>query len=306
MTDEPDFRADPRVTVEPVGTDVLEQSGPRRHRVGTAVAVAVAVTALVAVWAIAGRGGAGQPQPAPTGTAMDIDYRDDAMRAVGVDPALSGQLPVAVWTAPHVVPGLHVFGTGESPLPAGDYDLRAACFGPGFIGVDVRTATSLDSVPVSCSDGTDAASMTFRLEEPGTVQVTVDRLDDDGAQAGPVAVAVALSDPRSVAARAALGPPDEDMLYGGVGTAGDWQSWSFEGEAGAYRLTLVCVGGGGVLATLRTESETDRLELACTPEGASLQLGVGTPWPGAIDVSVLALAGEHGRAGFAFRVDGVS
>ncbi len=283
--------SDLQVSIEPVGPGVPDEPPRRPPR----------LLAILAVVALALVAGFAWERREPDGRVPLLRHDDLLLteadqlvdRALGelrLDPNLAARVPGLWWGLAGPQAMRHSFGGADAPLPAGTYEVRLACTGASGVTVRWEVAGATGRiVDTTCDAGYSAG--VFVLSWPGEVQLSVE-------SAAVVGFALVITDPRAVAARGVLGPA-ADAAFETSGTAGDWQSWAFGVQPGRYRLTLVCVGTGGVLASLGNDSDRRRDDLACTPEGTTLELDIETAVGTALEVSVQAL---RGNPGFALRV----
>ena len=303
------FRDDIRVEISPPGPEAAQESVSRRRRVRTAVVAGVLAIAVAGGYAyLRPLDGTGAPRtvPATLGPAVLDALNREALVALGLwlEPEVAEELP-GVWSLPVVyAPVEHVFGADAGALPPGSYDFRAACSGQGTASLLWEAPTGViqrGHLTVPCGDGS-ARGSTIVLTSAGEIHVAVHGDDDS---AGRAAFAIQLTDPRTVAARAALGPAGQTALFEATGDTSVSATHSFgDVGAGRYRLTLVCVGAATIEVALAIVGERADQELTCQPDGARIELEAGTTWLTAeVTVEVAQTTGLPGQAAYAFRVD---
>jgi hypothetical protein len=125
----------------------------------------------------------------------------------------------------------------------------------------------------------------------------------DGRDA-PATIAVTLTDPRIVAARAVLGPGDQPPVLSGADLSLGYQREFTNVAPGAYRLTFVCVGTGRLqIRTWLGVNPPPTQELPCSQDGERLEFDVASSTVDTFVMAVLEIGGPPGVSGFAFRLD---
>jgi hypothetical protein len=290
----PGLPIDLRVEVEPIVPG--EPHGPRLspRRLLVAVLVVASVAGL-AGWVALRPDGAG-PTPSTTApTSTSVDQRvDEALRIVGVEPEFATVLPGVWWGPVLPQPVEHAFGSTPAPFPAGEYLLHAACVGDGLVTFGWSTATTTGHLTVSCdADGADDTGRIL-MPDPGEIRLLVADLDDRAA--GRTAFAVTVTDPRRIVAAAALDTSGGLIALSAAITRSEQQSVSVTAEVpGTYRLTVVCVGSGMLMAVLAL-GEAIREVLTCDADGARVELELVTTVPGALTATIENLTVLPGAA----------
>lgn len=303
-----EFRDDVKVEIKPPGAAAVRRS-VRGRRVRTAVAgggVALAFVAGMALLRPTGPasdpGLAGTPSPS-------TDYATSLQEAVS---RLGYAAGASYWSNP----GSPFWWTNtlsqpmertfayDGARPGSSVWLTAACAGGGSLTVTWSTAdASPTDLEVSCdADGT-AVSETIPVTYPD-MEVLVTVLGDDRVTYTGAFI-VAMSDPRSLAAEAALRSDDGSAAVVGTGSTYDQY---FEGTStrnvrpGRYHLTLVCIGTGisqsQIGVRLSLGDDTQQGKAMCTEEGGRLDLEVSSATADELSLRI----SEYGDGGYAYRL----
>jgi hypothetical protein len=194
-------------------------------------------------------------------------------------------------------------GTPAQPLPAGEYGLEAVCLGQGRVTVSAHSSsvTPVDvDLVVECGGGVGAIS--FTMDSAGILELTI---RPGGEAMRGVGVAAAITDPRIVAARTAIGPPPETTRSGGEAVLyNPVVSVDESGtEVGDYTLTVACAGTGTVDVTFDAGTTSASQPIVCTPPGTLAVMTLTSPATGlSTTVSIVPNETATGRAAVTYRV----
>jgi hypothetical protein len=258
----------------------------------------------------------GGPVPVqPTFDLAALEYQ--ALRQVGVVPEQVADLPGA-WSGPVLAKGLtRTFGRDGAPFPAGHYRMRVACFGSGQALLHWSMGGASGDLEVGCNLFGGLENAEFELLAPGEITLGVGSRNGSDEHAS---FAVALTDPRAVAAEQILGDGTGPSVLTGNELNMAPARWNRDRVGpGRYHLTMVCVGTGrlqvrlwfGPVQDANPNSlwlgvgEESTREIACSTDGAQLELDVNGADGSALGVVVIEIGGRPATSGYAFRVERV-
>jgi hypothetical protein len=314
------FRTDARPEIQPPGADTTRRTVHRRRTARFAGTTVLAITAVVGLGiGLVTMTGTGPDRPVP-GTSVAPTLNPDELRALSVqaladlgyaptaEPPSSPAdlLPLRVGVFAAAVDGdlassLFEVGTADDPLPPGQYTLQTACVGSGHL-----------TVAWSWTDGTRGGgtmecggvnSIPFTAAEAGMIDITV---TPDDAATGRAGMAVAVTDPRAVAARNLLGEQPHTLFAGdGVLVTKRTDTDETAHEIATYRLSVACVGTGGTVAVeFALGGAGDEATLKCPTAGAKTTLTVRpTEAGGPISVVIDPKGTTLGTAAVAYWVE---
>jgi hypothetical protein len=305
------FRLESRDEIMPPGTSAARRTLSRRRAIRVAASATLAVAGVVGGVLVAANT-LGTPPPPPGATSgPDVGpTRSDVELEQLAEEALATLWP---GVKPTVVPPGTVFGpvtessssftyqlgTDAQPFPKGTYQLRATCVGRGSVFVRWRSAAADGSETVNCGKGIQLAL--FRLTAPDVITIS---FVPDAVAKGRAGVAVSVTDPRAVAAVAALGPPTENTFVAGYGYADGVREDRDDADvvAGTYKAIVACVGAGHVKLTLSIGAATTSTTSDCTLGGASSTVSLRATSGGPMRVRIEPDGVALNNAGFAYRI----
>jgi hypothetical protein len=307
-----EFRDEAQRTIRAPGSPAARRSVNRRRLTGTAIAAAGLAAALIGVWVVV------RPPttPAPftsdpaSPTVPPMEYEDSVQTAFSraqyptYDPAWETISNSPIWWGPTATEstGPRTFRYPGTE-PGAEISMTVACAGTGSITVTVQTVNTSSEIPASCDeDGLPEYHTIQTVTADQAVEVSV-RGDEQVTPEG--AFVVAMTDPRSLAARSALGPaPTAESI---VSTATTYNSFGNGTSSrpvgpGRYHLALYCIGDVDpvdvaqirVRLTLGAQEVGD--EVACPAEGARLELEVASVSGDELELSI----SESGSFGYAY------
>lgn len=288
------FRAEAREEILVPGVDTVRRDVRRRRRGRGVMTTAVAVCGLAGAAVFGLNSAHGSPDPgaavfdgplvlAPTAADAELQQLAvNALRLVGRTP--NDHRPGAVFgpMTGDTTGQAFVLGSGE-PYPPGSYDLRAACLGEG--SVEIRWALTDGgggNAMVACGGGVWQTPV--RLSGGGTIEVRI--LPDDRAQ-GRSGAALAITDPRVVAARNAL-PALGGYIVGASGLASGAHGGvsevdprpaepkpggsEVEPRAGDYTVYATCAGEGSLRLIVEAGTATASTSVPCSANPVATHL----------------------------------
>ena len=306
------FRAEAGTEIRPPGTDAARRTVRRRRSIRLAATAVLAIAAVVSIGLVA-RGGPGVVGETPaTGPTPSLDQRDrlglEALAQLGYAPTDPSTRPDLRPIRPGIVFGgigaatefSYQLGTPAEPMPPGLYHLQALCLGQGsvMVGWSIQSG-SITSSEVEC--GGDVHEEPVPIAAHGVVHVTITSDDEANGWAG---VAVVLTDPRLVAARAAIGVPTrtpksaaETVLYEPMMNVDESGA-----EARVYRLRVACAGTGTIDITFAAGATSQRELLVCIRDGDVTELTVPALAGASLAVTVEPDDAAKGQAAVVYRV----
>jgi hypothetical protein len=306
-----EFRDDAQGRILVPGSKAARRSVNRRRVVGTAVAAGGLAAVLIGAWSVLRPPTEPAPFVSEPATTPPIEYEDSVQAAFAraqyatYDPAWQTMPNSPFWWGRTVAEptGPRTFRYPGSQPGAG-ITIAAACAGSGSIIVGVQTVDQSFEIPVSCwEDGLPEYAMIQTVRPDQAVEVTVQG-DEQVTPEG--AFVVAMTDPRSLAAEAALGPPASAESV--VSTATTYNSFGSGTSSrrvgpGRYRLTLHCFGDADsevglirVQMSLGPQHVGD--QVACPAEGGRLELELSSTTDDELEVSM----SESGSFGYAYSI----
>jgi hypothetical protein len=307
-----EFRDDARVEISAPGPEEARRVVRRRRRIGTAIGATGLAGLLVGAWVLLGPpAGLAPVASEPTTPSPTIDHEQSvsaAFERLGYQSYESEWLAIPnspVWWGTTAVgtPQTRVFQYPGS-RPDAPISMAAACAGTGSITLRLQSPDGSADIDVSCGrDGSPEYTALPTVFPDQEMQVTV-RGDDQVSSEG--AFVVVMTDPRSLAALAALGPVESAEAETTTSTTYDPYLDGTSNRPvgpGRYELTLYCIGDAGgvageVLVRMSLAAEEVSEQAACPAEGGQIGLEVSSPTAATLEVSM----SERGSFGYAYRI----
>jgi hypothetical protein len=311
-----EFRDEARGEILAPGPRAARRTANRRRGIGAAVATCGLAAVLVGAWVALRPPAAPAPAASEPASPAPATYDESVSAAFAraqfgsYDPAWATVPTSPIWWGPTGIAAVERTFRYPGAPPGVGITMATACAGTGSVTVHFQTVDQSAEIPVSCGeDGLAEYALINPLtpeETLGAIEVTVqgdERVTPDGA------FVVIMTDPRSLAAQALLGPPPSEESIVGTGTTynpfGSGGTSSRSVGPGRYRLTLVCIGDPvpEVEPQIRVQMFIGAGDLvgqhaACPSEGGRIELEVSSQSAQDLEVSIR----QTGSFGYAYHI----